>query len=83
MEILKSQEKAQKATYEEVLSAYSDRSMLTCASRCLSRFAVPKVTINEERCMANCVTLKNHFFFDNAMVLNEYNGVSESEKHEH
>ena len=83
MEILKGKEQNQKANFEDEARRATDRSFVACSRQCFNKFTVSKVSINEERCLANCMTLRNHFFIDKANIMSEYIGAAVSSGHEH
>ena len=78
MEIFKGKEMMQKATMEDNVRRFIDRNYVLCSSRCFTRLTSPKMSINEERCLASCMELRNHFFFDEAVVLQAYLGTGDT-----
>ena len=51
---------------------YIEESFKICSGRCLTNLKTDKVTVNEEKCMVNCSLLRNNFWYEQNIAMNEF-----------
>ena len=57
---------------EQNLHSYIEKNFVICSDKCFQKFNNPRFNVNDQRCMVNCFNLRNHFWFETHMALNEY-----------